>query len=307
MEKLVKHNYRVPFAIAHPELLKEWAFEKNIDVSPFVITAGSSKKVWWKCSVCGFEWETKIYTRHEGKGCPRCAIEHKVSFPEKAIFFYLQKYYQVVENQKFLEINNMELDIFIPKIKIAVEYDGGRWHQNVERDLKKDLLCKNAGIAIIHIRDPYCPELTNTSSKSIHLSNYSDKELEKAIKLLCSYIGIKSVDVDIDRDRIEIYKLLQLRKKNNSLAIKNPVLAKEWNYKRNTGLSPESISWKSRKKVWWKCSICGYEWQAALNGRSRGDGCPACAGLVLLSGFNDLQTKFPDIAKEWHPTKNRIM
>ncbi len=304
MEKLVKHNYRVPFAIAHPELLKEWAFEKNIDVSPFVITAGSSKKVWWKCSVCGFEWETKIYTRHEGKGCPRCAIEHKVSFPEKAIFFYLQKYYQVVENQKFLEINNMELDIFIPKIKIAVEYDGGRWHQNVERDLKKDLLCKNAGIAIIHIRDPYCPELTNTSSKSIHLSNYSDKELEKAIKLLCSYIGIKSVDVDIDRDRIEIYKLLQLRKKNNSLAIKNPVLAKEWNYKRNTGLSPESISWKSRKKVWWKCSICGYEWQAALNGRSRGDGCPACAGLVLLSGFNDLQTKFPDIAKEWHPTKN---
>lgn len=247
MEKLIKHTKRASLALEHPELLKEWNFEKNIDVSPFVVTAGSSTKVWWKCSVCGFEWQTKIYTRHEGKGCPRCAIEYKVSFPEKAIFFYLQKYYQVLVNQKLPEINNMELDIFIPKHKIAVEYDGGRWHQSIERDLKKDLLCKNAGIFLFHIRDQYCPELTNTSSKSIYLSNYSDKELEKAIIKLCSFLGLNSVDVDINRDRTEIFKLLQLRKKESSLAKKNPDLAQEWNYDKNTGLSPESISWKSRK------------------------------------------------------------
>lgn len=39
-------------------------------------------------------------------------------------------------------------------------------------------------------------------------------------------------------------------------------------------------------------------------GRVRGYGCPYCAGNRLLAGFNDLNTRYPDLAREWHPDVN---
>ena len=54
-------------------------------------------------------------------------------------------------------------------------------------------------------------------------------------------------------------------------------LLKEWNYEKNGNFKPEHIAPKSGKKVWWKCSKCGYEWLADPNHRSRGQGCPECA------------------------------
>ena len=52
--------------------LEEWNYEKNT-VLPKEVTAGSGKKVWWKCSVCGNEWNSVIHTKANGSGCPVCA------------------------------------------------------------------------------------------------------------------------------------------------------------------------------------------------------------------------------------------
>ena len=54
------------------------------------------------------------------------------------------------------------------------------------------------------------------------------------------------------------------------------------------------------KKVWWKCKK-GHEWKAPLSPRFK-HGCPYCVGKVSMT--NSLATKFPDLAKQWHPTKN---
>lgn len=89
----------------------------------------------------------------------------------------------------------------------------------------------------------------------------------------------------------------------NDLQTKNPTLAKEWNYERNKGLTPEDVMPNSRKKVWWKCSK-GHEWDAAISSRTRGCNCPYCSGKKVLPGYNDLMTKNPKLATEWHPTKN---
>ena len=35
-----------------------------------------------------------------------------------------------------------------------------------------------------------------------------------------------------------------------------------------------------------------------------GQGCPYCSNRKLLLGFNDLQSRFPLLAGEWHPDKN---
>ena len=60
----------------------------------------------------------------------------------------------------------------------------------------------------------------------------------------------------------------------------------------------------SNRKVWWICDL-GHEYQTAVRARTRdGSGCPYCTGRKVLSGFNDLATKLPMLASQWHPTLN---
>ena len=90
-------------------------------------------------------------------------------------------------------------------------------------------------------------------------------------------------------------------------------LIKEWNYQKNVDLNPCDFSHGSNKKVWWICSRCGNEWQATINHRSSGRGCPKCSRKSaatklskknLIVGKTDLLTLYPDIAKEWDFNKN---
>ena len=48
-------------------------------------------------------------------------------------------------------INPYEIDIFLPKYKLAFEYDGKGWHQNDKVDKSK--LCNNKGILLIKIKE----------------------------------------------------------------------------------------------------------------------------------------------------------
>ena len=92
-------------------------------------------------------------------------------------------------------------------------------------------------------------------------------------------------------------------KNENDLQTVNPTLAKEWNYERNNGLTPEDVLPNSGKKVWWVCNK-GHAWQASIVNRNRGRGCPYCAGRKALKGYNDLQTINPILATEWNYEKN---
>ena len=56
--------------VTHPDLMKEWDYAKNQGIDPTTLTYGSNIKVWWKCSKCGHEWQTKICERVRGTGCP---------------------------------------------------------------------------------------------------------------------------------------------------------------------------------------------------------------------------------------------
>ena len=89
----------------------------------------------------------------------------------------------------------------------------------------------------------------------------------------------------------------------NDLQTLNPVLAKEWNYEKNNGLTPKEVLPNSGKRVWWKCQR-GHEWQATIDNRNKGKGCPYCSGRYAVKDENDLQTVNPTLAKEWNFEKN---
>lgn len=48
-----------------------------------------------------------------------------------------------------------------------------------------------------------------------------------------------------------------------------PDVVKCWNYEKNGDLRPDNMAAMSNKKVWWKCSECGREWQSSISNRSK--------------------------------------
>jgi len=97
---------------------------------------------------------------------------------------------------------------------------------------------------------------------------------------------------------------------NQSIGSLRPDLAAEWNQPRNKDLDPDAISPNSKQKVWWRCGVCGHEWQAAIQNRAGGHGCPKCGikrsarSQSRVDYDRSLAARNPEIAAELHPTRN---
>ena len=64
-----------------------------------------------------------------------------------------------------------------------------------------------------------------------------------------------------------------------ALADRFPELAREWDHTRNGNTTLKDVSFGSHFRAWWKCPRDrAHQWQAAVCDRSRGTGCPSCAG-----------------------------
>ena len=92
--------------------------------------------------------------------------------------------------------------------------------------------------------------------------------------------------------------------KKPSLAETHPELAKQWHPTKNGDLSPEDFISGSGKKVWWFCDKGeDHVWEKRIVDQTEVNKCPFCNNRKL-SLTNSLKTKFPEIAQQWHPTKN---
>ena len=86
----------------------------------------------------------------------------------------------------------------------------------------------------------------------------------------------------------------------NDLASRFPEIAKEWDYKMNNPITPDMVSFGAVKKYYWKCPVCNNSYLTSVNQRTNlKSGCPYCSNHKVMPGFNDFETKYPDISKEW--------
>ena len=99
-----------------------------------------------------------------------------------------------------------------------------------------------------------------------------------------------------------------------SLSDAFPELAAQWDYELNGTLTPESVSYGSQLKVWWKCPVCGHSYQKKIGNRTapakrktESVKCPICLGRIIIPGYNSLKARYPEIvAQEWDFEKNTI-
>jgi len=86
-----------------------------------------------------------------------------------------------------------------------------------------------------------------------------------------------------------------------SLASKRPDLMKQWHPKNS--ISPEDLSEKSNRKVWWICTKnLEHEWQAVISSKKKGS-CPECQNKKV-SLRNCLATTHPYLVSTWDKDKN---
>ena len=197
------------------KLAKEWNFTKNRELTPCDVTCKSSKKVWWKCLICDYEWKSTINERNNGQSkCLKCRSLGAL-------------YPKLLKEWDFSKNKNIDPFLVIPGDSMKVWWTCSHGH-------KFDMVIANR----VGQRQncPYC-------------SNHR----------VCN---------------------------DNCLATLNSDLAKEWHPIKNGGLTPNNVTTGSGKKVWWKCSICGREWEAKIYTRNNGHGCSKWHSKILKNGIS---------------------
>ena len=294
----------------NPDLAKQWHPTKNGKLTPNDITTGAGKKVWWRCEK-GHEWEAKIASRaRDGNGCPVCSQEMQTSFPEQAIYFYLKSVFKDTLNG-YKHNNKWEIDVFVPSLNFGIEYDGIYYHKDKEvLDSKKEEYITGEGICLLRVKETEKDEVKRGHENNIVYccEKPSDSQLNEVIRACFDYISgnltyrPSIVDVDVERDKIKIYDLYVKTEKEGSLFAKYPDLSEQWHPTKNLSMQPDMIKPGSEKRVWWLCEK-GHEWEAMVYNRQLGRGCPYCSGKRACDD-NSLQILNPDLARQWHPTKN---
>lgn len=319
------------FATCYPEIAKEWHPVKNGDLLPSQVSKKNGRKVWWLCKY-GHEWQATIRDRTTDKtGCPKCRSRRLTSFSEQAIYYYVKKLYpDTVNRYKEIFDNGMELDIFVPSIRVGIEFDGAAWHNTEElhqKERTKYQICQKNNIKLIRVKERTGNEWRDVSDVTYTLHDRRNKrDLEVIIQVILDRMDPFSnmwtrkrindihsrVHVNIKRDENAIREYLTPIA--NSLAELRPDLVKDWNYEKNGNLKPTMFGINSNDRVWWKCAKCGHEWRTSIihRGGIRRSGCPECSkekrGKTFTKGKveerGSLAENNPKLAKQWNLTKN---
>jgi len=157
-------------AAVYPEIALEWHPTKN-DRSPQEVTKSGAYKAWWKCSICNHEWRTSINSRTNlGSGCPQCHRGLSTSAPEIRLWAEMTYVFGNTVKNRFKDLG-FELDVFIPDLKIGIEYDGFKWHKDrLPQDTKKYEQAKKNNIFLIRVSEiPEAPADKVFISKNVTL------------------------------------------------------------------------------------------------------------------------------------------
>ena len=154
----------------------------NYDKSIYVNTG---TKVSINCLKCGNDFE-QTPNKHivGGQGCPVCA-RSPISYRETKLYEYISEIYdgEIVGNTRELinedTLTPQEIDIYLPELKMGVEFVGLYWHSDLKKEntyhLYKTNTCNDKGIRLIHIfEDEWKRKLRICKSNLSNIMNLSE-------------------------------------------------------------------------------------------------------------------------------------
>ena len=302
-------------SILYSEVAKQWHSMKNGQLTPDDVAKASNKKVWWICEKYpDHEWEAVIVDRTIGRqGCPFCAGK-RVSDTNK-----LSGLYPNVAKQWHPDSNGdlTPEDVTYGSNKkvwwICQKYPGHEWEATpAERTTRGSgcPFCSGKRVADSNRLSTHYPQLVSEWHPDKNGELTPDDVVEASNKRAWW----------ICQERHEWEAVIASRthggngcpycagvyvSDSNRLSLHYSDVARHWHPEKNGGLAPDDVSYGSNEKVWWLCEkYPDHEWEATPAERTtRGRGCPFCSSQRVADS-NRLSVNFPEVAKQWHPTRN---
>lgn len=293
-----------------PELLSEWNYERN-DVEPINISIWSKRKVWWKCKE-GHEWLSSMNNRQKKVGCPYCIGKLPIVGLTDL----------ETTNPELLKEWDYSKNIITPKeIKAGSGTKvwwkcslGHSWSASPNHRTKGRgcPICANKVVLLGYndlttLKPNIASEWDYEKNGEKTPANYTVRSGERVWwkckrnhsweAVIASRTGNKYVGCPYCSGLLPI-------EGETDLLTTNPELISEWNYEKNTLLTPNMVKAGSSDKVWWICDK-GHEWQAVISSRTVNEsGCPFCSGRYAIQGENDLMSVDSPLLKEWNYDRN---
>lgn len=184
---------------------------QNIEITDSTSYLNRHTKIEVRCLKCGYEWDSTWNYLYRKQGCPNCAAHNYSSKPEQEIIDFILQYnpnLKIIRNDRSIITNPktnspLEIDIYIPELKLAIEYNGMYWHseqvlksKNIAakyyHSMKTELL-QNQGIQLLHIFEN---EWNNETTKEIWKSMILNK-IGQAIPVFARNLKIEEVSQDV--------------------------------------------------------------------------------------------------------------
>ena len=228
-----------------------------------------------KCLRCGNIWEAKAYSLLQGHGCPRCA-KSGTSFMEQFIrLSFICKLQESEVLSRDRKLIGMELDILLPKFKIAIEPGNWYLHKNsIERDKKKRELCGKKGYRLITIYDRFPKNISKPFKDDciVFEEDYNKAERKEIKTLVKKLFEICNINCDFDEKKwkeIETHSYALAKSKTHDDFI-------EEMYKIHPNIEVIGKYENANRRIRVKCNICGFEWDGVPGNMLSGDGCRKC-------------------------------
>lgn len=303
-------------ASLYPDIAKEWHPTKNGRKKPTDVTPGSRKKFWWLCP-WGHDWKAEVNNRVGRKsGCPEC--RSRTSERELRVYCELKTIF--TDAERIPSLHGWQCDIHIPQYRLVIEVDGGYHHRSPERhesDRQKNQELEQHGIRVIRVRDHGLGKISEIDiiCRKAEGDLSIIKRLLERIRAdtLVTEAAQKKIQAYLTRDKFaddqgfrRVRSYLPGPEPENSLAILYSGFKAEWDYEANHPLTPYMFTPGSGKVIAWKCPRNPeHKWMAPISDIAlSGTGCPFCANRKVIAHENSLAVMHPQIAAEWHPTKN---
>ena len=233
------------------------------------------------CNACGYEYKISPHNVLTTHGCPNC---HRActSFLEQFIyhsFAHILGNCKVISREK--TVTGVELDIYIPDLKAAIEPGSWHWHKNlVARDREKHLLCKEKGIRLITIYDHY-DDLTPPFDNCFvtHYDLTSRRNTDKLIEITKTILSEFDLDPNFSiNEWEEIKKNAQIDSRRMTTEEFKEELS---NINDKVKIIGDFTGANNKLKA--QCKTCNHKWYVAPTSLRLGSGCPKCAGTMKIT------------------------
>lgn len=296
-------------------LLSEWDIEKNNGFDHNLVSVHSKKVFWWKCKL-GHSWKASMGNRYRAKANCHVCTGRSVLAGFNDLAFLRPKLLNEWNYKRNTNVQPTEISVSSAKKVWWVCENKHEWEAKICNRTKSH---RPTGC-------PYCTSqkvLTGindlkTLFPAIAKEWHPEKNLLKADQVFGRtnqkvwWLGICKHEWDMrisDRtlkgDNCPYCSGKRVLLGFNDLGTRRPDLLAEWDYEKNL-LDPLQISGGRKEKVWWKC-LNNHSWDANINERVDGYGCPICSGRRLVQGVNDLGARFPTLLLEWDFDNNSIL